>query len=174
MTRVTCLAAIIASLIYSCLKYDVFIVMIKDQIRAFYLPMSISPPWSPYESPIMAIKLYGSRQSSCTQRVLMMFSELDLEYELSDIKLEIGEHKVGQKYAEPGTVDTLIQTTCRIPSTCKNITHSDSFPQSMTMGFGCSSRGRSANTYSPSMGKVMNFKRKAKDLRSTLAPLSRL
>ncbi|PKS05505.1 hypothetical protein jhhlp_008883 [Lomentospora prolificans] len=41
----------------------------------------------------MAIKLYGSRQSSCTQRVLVVLSELGLDYEISDINLQLGEHK---------------------------------------------------------------------------------
>ena len=74
--------------------------MIQDQISDILLSYKIPLSRSPYKSLIMAIKLYGSRQSSCTQRVLMMLSELGLEYELSDIKLEIGEHKVGQKFRQ--------------------------------------------------------------------------
>lgn len=46
---------------------------------------------------VMAIKLYGSRRSSCTQRVLMVLSELKLDYELSDINLQVGEHKVNHR-----------------------------------------------------------------------------
>jgi len=45
----------------------------------------------------MAIKIYGSRQSSCTQRVIMMLFELGLDYELSDVNLQLGEHKVALK-----------------------------------------------------------------------------
>lgn len=42
----------------------------------------------------MVIKLYGSRHSSCTQRVLMVLSELNIDYELLDVNVQVGEHKV--------------------------------------------------------------------------------
>lgn len=41
----------------------------------------------------MAITVYGSRLSSCTRRVLMMLTELNLDYTLSDIDLQKGEQK---------------------------------------------------------------------------------
>lgn len=58
--------------------------------------VSVSKP-SLYSSYAMAIKIYGSRQSSCTQRVIMMLFELGLDYELSDVNLQLGEHKVALK-----------------------------------------------------------------------------
>lgn len=45
----------------------------------------------------MAIKLYGSTLSTCTQRVLQVLTELDVPYEYSDVNMALGEHKVIQE-----------------------------------------------------------------------------
>lgn len=42
----------------------------------------------------MALKLYGSKMSTCTQRVMLVLNELSLSYELVDINMMKGEHKV--------------------------------------------------------------------------------
>lgn len=41
----------------------------------------------------MKIKLYGLKQSTCTQRVLILLHELELPYEFQNIDLFSGEHK---------------------------------------------------------------------------------
>ncbi|THV68045.1 glutathione S-transferase III [Aureobasidium pullulans] len=41
----------------------------------------------------MAMRLYGSKLSTCTQRVMLVFNELDLSYELISIDMKRGEHK---------------------------------------------------------------------------------
>ncbi|KAH7136763.1 thioredoxin-like protein [Dactylonectria estremocensis] len=41
----------------------------------------------------MTIKLYGALQSTCTQRVLLVLLELEVEYELSNIDMQKGEQK---------------------------------------------------------------------------------
>lgn len=43
----------------------------------------------------MTLTLYGSRQSTCTQRVLLVLSELNItDYQPSDINMQKGEHLV--------------------------------------------------------------------------------
>lgn len=42
----------------------------------------------------MAVMLYGSLHSTCTQRVILVLAELGVKYEFTDIKLQEGEHKV--------------------------------------------------------------------------------
>lgn len=39
------------------------------------------------------IRIYGLKQATCTQRVLLTLEELGLDYELKDIDLKKGEHK---------------------------------------------------------------------------------
>ncbi|THY01347.1 glutathione S-transferase III [Aureobasidium pullulans] len=41
----------------------------------------------------MAMRLYGSKLSTCTQRVMLVLNELDLSYELISIDMKKGEHK---------------------------------------------------------------------------------
>ncbi|THW37907.1 glutathione S-transferase III [Aureobasidium pullulans] len=41
----------------------------------------------------MAMRLYGSKLSTCTQRVMLVLNELDLSYELISIDMKRGEHK---------------------------------------------------------------------------------
>ncbi|KAH7252820.1 thioredoxin-like protein [Fusarium tricinctum] len=41
----------------------------------------------------MAVMLYGSLHSTCTQRVILVLAELGVKYEFTDIKLQEGEHK---------------------------------------------------------------------------------
>lgn len=43
----------------------------------------------------MAVKVYGARYSTCTQRVLAVLHELDVQYDLEFIDMTKGEHKVG-------------------------------------------------------------------------------
>lgn len=42
----------------------------------------------------MALKLYGSKVSTCSQRVMLVLNELNLPYDLVDINMMKGEHKV--------------------------------------------------------------------------------
>lgn len=42
----------------------------------------------------MALKLFGSFQSTCTQRVILVLLELGIEYELIEKNMMKGEHKV--------------------------------------------------------------------------------
>jgi len=42
----------------------------------------------------MAIKVYGSMLSTCTQRVISVLIELGLDYELSEVNMQKGEQKV--------------------------------------------------------------------------------
>lgn len=42
----------------------------------------------------MAIKLYGSLQSTRTQRVMLVCNELGIEYDLMEKSMQNGEHKV--------------------------------------------------------------------------------
>ncbi|PKS08087.1 hypothetical protein jhhlp_005362 [Lomentospora prolificans] len=41
----------------------------------------------------MTIKVYGSTMSTCTQRVIQVLTELGVEYEFSDVNMQLGEHK---------------------------------------------------------------------------------
>ncbi|KAH7126108.1 thioredoxin-like protein [Dactylonectria macrodidyma] len=41
----------------------------------------------------MTITLYGALQSTCTQRVILVLTELGVNYELSNINMQKGEHK---------------------------------------------------------------------------------
>ncbi|KAF1980319.1 hypothetical protein BU23DRAFT_625542 [Bimuria novae-zelandiae CBS 107.79] len=41
----------------------------------------------------MAVKIYGSIQSTCTQRVIFTALELGIDYDLHDINMMNGEHK---------------------------------------------------------------------------------
>lgn len=47
-----------------------------------------------YFSDNMSVKLLGSAQSTCTQRVLLVLRELGVEYDLEEISMQKGEHKV--------------------------------------------------------------------------------
>jgi glutathione S-transferase len=43
----------------------------------------------------MTVTLYGSRQSTCTQRVLLVLYELNItDYRLSNVDMQKGEHHV--------------------------------------------------------------------------------
>lgn len=42
----------------------------------------------------MALKLYGSKISTCSQRVMLVMNELNIPYDLVDIDMMKGEHKV--------------------------------------------------------------------------------
>lgn len=41
----------------------------------------------------MAVKVYGTLRSGCTQRVLACFLEKEVEFEIVDIDLQAGEQK---------------------------------------------------------------------------------
>lgn len=43
----------------------------------------------------MGPKVFGSVASTCTQRVILVCHELGIEYELEDINMMKGQHKVG-------------------------------------------------------------------------------
>lgn len=42
---------------------------------------------------MVALELYGDKQATCTQRVLILLEELNLKYTLHEVKLAQGEHK---------------------------------------------------------------------------------
>lgn len=42
----------------------------------------------------MTIRVYGSQLSICTQRVMLVLNELDLPYELINVDMSQGAHKV--------------------------------------------------------------------------------
>ncbi|KAI1040735.1 hypothetical protein LB505_012616 [Fusarium chuoi] len=70
----------------------------------------------------MTLVLYGSRQSTCTQRVLLVLSELNItDYRLSNIDMQKGEHLTS--------------------------THSDEFRFSTMMVLDFLSQGRFASTW---------------------------
>jgi hypothetical protein len=44
----------------------------------------------------MAIRLHGSKLSTCTQRVMLVLKELELPYELVGVDMGKGEHKANR------------------------------------------------------------------------------
>lgn len=122
----------------------------------------------------MAIKLYGSPRSSCTQRVLMTLFELGLDYELVELNLQNAEHKVSLT----STLLTVVmsasnRTTYSAANTSNNPTRLVSFPHSRTRDFDFSSRGPSASIYSPNTARTTNLTAMARALRPTSGLMSR-
>lgn len=47
----------------------------------------------------MAITVFGASYSARTQRVLFVLEKLGLSYELQNVDMQMGEHRVSQTYA---------------------------------------------------------------------------